>query len=107
MSRLRDLDTREPLPLRLVFWDGDTFDSAPEANSAEATVAAGIGRYRVWRVYLAGMALAFDRGWFSVAQILGYKPVAGRPANRPWSRAYQYRPDEPAALSAPLDWLAP
>lgn len=78
-----------------------------EASSAEAIAAAGIERYRVWRIYLAGMALAFDRGWLSVAQILGYKPVAGRPADRPWSRAYQYRQDQAAALSAPLDWLAP
>jgi cyclopropane-fatty-acyl-phospholipid synthase len=27
-------------------------------------------RYRIWRIYLAGMAHAFDAGWISVAQVL-------------------------------------
>ena len=69
-----------------------------EARRDEAIALAGAERYRVWRVYLPGMALAFDRGWLSVAQVVAYKPAEGRPAVRPWSRAYQYT-DESAVLS--------
>ena len=29
LSRLRNLGAEEPLPLRLVFWDGEAFDFAP------------------------------------------------------------------------------
>jgi cyclopropane-fatty-acyl-phospholipid synthase len=45
-----------------------------EAHAEAAIAAAGIEQYRIWRIYLAGMALAFDRGWLSVAQVLAYKP---------------------------------
>lgn len=66
----------------------------------EAVIAAGgIERYRIWRVYLAGMAHAFDLGWLSVAQVLAYKNADGRPAPRPWSRRYQYDPAAPALLA--------
>jgi cyclopropane-fatty-acyl-phospholipid synthase len=75
-----------------------------EASSADVIEAGGIERYRIWRIYLAGMAFAFDRGWLSVAQVLAYKPAGGRPAPRPWSRGYQYREDTAAALAGPLDW---
>jgi cyclopropane-fatty-acyl-phospholipid synthase len=63
-----------------------------EAKRDEVIAVAGEERYRVWRVYLAGMAHAFERGWLSVAHVLAYKPVSGRAASRPWSRAYQYAP---------------
>jgi cyclopropane-fatty-acyl-phospholipid synthase len=72
-----------------------------EARQEEAIALAGVERYRVWRVYLPGMAMAFDRGWLSVAQVVAYKPAGGRPAARPWSRAYQYT-NEPAILSEGL-----
>jgi cyclopropane-fatty-acyl-phospholipid synthase len=63
-----------------------------EAKRDEVIAVAGEERYRVWRVYLAGMAHAFERGWLSVVQVLAYKPLSGRAAPRPWSRAYQYAP---------------
>ena len=75
-----------------------------EAEADEVIKAGGEERYRVWRVYLAGMAHAFDSAWLSIAQVLAYKPVGGRPAPRPFSRAYQYRETEPVAIAAPLDW---
>jgi cyclopropane-fatty-acyl-phospholipid synthase len=65
------------------------------------TAAGGGGRYRIWRVYLAGMAHAFDRGWLSIAQIVAYKRTAAGPAPRPWTREHQYVPDLPAASRAP------
>ncbi len=74
-----------------------------EAERDAAIAAGGAERYRIWRVFLAGMAYAFDRGWLSIAQSLTYKPLAGRPALRPWSRGYQYR-DEVPALAGALEW---
>jgi cyclopropane-fatty-acyl-phospholipid synthase len=75
-----------------------------EAHKQRAIETAGPERYRIWRVYLAGMAHAFDRGWLSVTQTLAYKGREGRPAPRPWSRGYQYRLDGATALASALDW---
>jgi len=47
-----------------------------EANSKRAVEYVGEKRYRVWRIYMAGSAHAFDRGWISIYQILGAKPLA-------------------------------
>jgi cyclopropane-fatty-acyl-phospholipid synthase len=75
-----------------------------EAHRDEAIALVGVDRYRVWRIYLAGMAMAFDAGWLSVAQVLAYKPRDGRPAARPWSRAYQYVEGASAPLATGLPW---
>lgn len=46
-------------------------------------------RYRIWRVYLAGCAHAFQHDWISLNQIVCGK--AGRDADvLPWSRRYMY-----------------
>jgi hypothetical protein len=63
-----------------------------------------VERYRIWRLYMAGMAHAFDRGWMTVAQVLALKPLPSGPAPRPWTRAYQYVPQAPVPLSHALDW---
>jgi cyclopropane-fatty-acyl-phospholipid synthase len=70
-----------------------------EARRDEAIRAAGERRYRIWRVYLAGMAHAFDRNWLSVAQVPAFKPAWNGAAYRPWTRSDQYR-DARAALGA-------
>ena len=75
-----------------------------EARRDEVMRLAGGERYRVWRIFLAGMAHAFDRGWLSVAQVLALKPLHDRPAPRPWSRDYQYVGNQTPALAAALDW---
>jgi cyclopropane-fatty-acyl-phospholipid synthase len=75
-----------------------------EAARAPAVAAGGIERYRIWRMYMAGMAYAFDRGWLSVCQSLAQKPLDGGPAPRPWTRAYQYRPDPAPPMSRPVAW---
>jgi cyclopropane-fatty-acyl-phospholipid synthase len=75
-----------------------------EAQREAAIAAAGPERYRIWRLYMPGMAHAFDRGWMSVAQTLAEKPVARGPAPRPWTRAYQYDPAAAGPLAGPLDW---
>ncbi|MGH6849189.1 MAG: class I SAM-dependent methyltransferase [Methylocella sp.] len=61
-----------------------------ETHASEACRLAGPERFRVWRVFLPGMALAFDRGWLSVVQVLAYKPLPAAMAPRPWTRGYQY-----------------
>ncbi len=67
-----------------------------EARREEAIRAAGDKHYRIWLIYLAGMAHAFDRGWLSVAQVLAFKPAANGVVRRPWTRGYQYaRPSDP------------
>ncbi len=78
-----------------------------EARAGEAVAAAGAERYRIWRIYLGGMAYAFDRRWLSIAQVLAYRPAGDRPAPRPWSRAYQYVDGAEPAISRGLEWPAP
>lgn len=74
-----------------------------EANAEAAIAAAGIERFRIWKVYLPGMALAFDRGWLTIDQVLAHKPAAGRPAPRPWTLDHVYGAP-PGPLAKGLDW---
>jgi len=98
-------DLRPHYARTLLFWV-----KRLEANAQAAADVAGIERYRVWRIYLAGMALAFDRGWLSVAQVLTYKPCGDRPSPRPWTRDYQYvaegNPPHVGPMSGALDWAS-
>ncbi len=49
-------------------------------------------KYRIWRLYLAGCAYAFENDDVAIYQIVGRK--AGRPAaTLPWSRQYIYEGD--------------
>ena len=81
-----------------------------EARRDEAIRTAGERRYRIWRIYLAGMAQAFERGWLSVAQVLAFRPAPNRAGFRPWTRAYQYPASvqplgsDHVRLAGPLDW---
>jgi cyclopropane-fatty-acyl-phospholipid synthase len=61
-----------------------------ESKKPEAEKIVGPARYRIWRIYMAGMAYAFDRGWLTVAQVLAHKRAAAALASRPWTREYQY-----------------
>lgn len=47
-----------------------------EMNRAAAVAAVGEKSYRIWRIYMAGSAHAFERGWMSVYQVLAGKPRA-------------------------------
>lgn len=61
----------------------DNFEAHAEAIKALA----GDRRYRIWRVYLAGCAYAFEQDWISLYQVVCVK--AGRsPSAIPWSRSY-------------------
>ncbi len=93
-------DLRPHYPPTLLHW----VRRLEQARDA-AIAAAGVERYRIWRMYMAGMAHAFDRGWLTVCQTLTQKPLPGGPAPRPWTRDCQYSvadPDPP--LSHGPDW---
>ena len=49
-----------------------------EANADAARAEVGEEKFRVWRIYMAGSAHAFDRGWLSLWQVLAGKPLARR-----------------------------
>ena len=60
-----------------------------EEHAESIKLLAGERRYRIWRVYLAGCAYAFNKDWISLYQIGCVK--AGRQRNSlPWSRQYMY-----------------
>jgi len=61
-----------------------------EANADAARAEVGEERYRVWRVYLAGSAHAFDHGWLSLWQLLAGKPLPDGRLPHPWTRDYMY-----------------
>jgi cyclopropane-fatty-acyl-phospholipid synthase len=75
-----------------------------EAARDTAIRTAGIERYRIWRVYLPGMAYAFDKGWLSIAQVVAYKPAHDGMAVRPWTREHQYSATAAPTLAHRLDW---
>jgi cyclopropane-fatty-acyl-phospholipid synthase len=61
-----------------------------EASAEAARAEVGEEKYRVWRIYLAGSAHAFDRGWLSLWQILAGKPLADGRLPHPLTREYMY-----------------
>ncbi len=61
-----------------------------EANRNAAFTSVGEKMYRIWRVYMAGSAHAFERGWMSVFQVLACKPAAGGALAFPLTREYIY-----------------
>ncbi|MBT9539225.1 cyclopropane-fatty-acyl-phospholipid synthase family protein [Thiobacillus sp.] len=62
-----------------------------EQHADAASRLIGEQKYRIWRVYLAGSAHAFDRGWLELWQVLAGKGVSGEQPNYRFSREYQYR----------------
>ncbi|WP_273819723.1 C17 cyclopropane fatty acid synthase CfaB [Pseudomonas asplenii] len=46
---------------------------------------------RIWRLYLAGCAYAFEKGWINLHQILAVKPLADGGHDLPWTRGDLYR----------------
>jgi len=61
-----------------------------EANADAARTEIGEEKYRVWRIYLAGSAHAFDRGWLSLWQLLAGKPLPDGRLPHPLTRDYMY-----------------
>ena len=61
-----------------------------EARRDEAVALVGEGKYRTWRIFMAGCAYAFADGRISVFQALLAKPDAAGAVALPWSRADIY-----------------
>lgn len=63
-----------------------------EAGADAARREVGEERYRVWRIYLAGSAHAFERGWLSLWQVLAGRPREDGRLPHPPTRDYMYAP---------------
>jgi cyclopropane-fatty-acyl-phospholipid synthase len=61
-----------------------------ESNADAARAEVGDERYRVWRIYMAGSAHAFDRGWLSLWQVLAGKANPDGRLPRPLTREHMY-----------------
>ena len=62
-----------------------------ESRMAEAVEASSERTARIWRVYLAGCAHAFEQGWISIYQILASKRTKPGKAALPLTRDWMYR----------------
>lgn len=62
-----------------------------EAHAEQAKVLVGEEKFRIWQIYMAGSAHAFDRGWLSIFQVLAaHSPADGR-LPYPLTREHVYR----------------
>ena len=62
-----------------------------DARRDEARALVGEKKYRTWRIYMAGYALAFQRGWVSVNQVLAGRPLPDGMLPTPLTREHVYR----------------
>lgn len=73
-----------------------------EANRDNVIDASTPGRARVWRLYMAAFALAFDANLVCVNQILAVKSTARAVSGTPPTRKSSIPPIDPATRMAPL-----
>jgi cyclopropane-fatty-acyl-phospholipid synthase len=69
----------------------DIWSANFEARLEEAAKLVPEKALRIWRLYLAGCAYGFHRGWTNLHQLLAVKPRADGTHDLPWSRADLYR----------------
>ena len=62
-----------------------------EQNLAAACACTGEKRLRIWRLYLAGSAHAFERNWCTIHQVLAVKSANPARNPLPLTRDYMYR----------------
>jgi cyclopropane-fatty-acyl-phospholipid synthase len=94
---VRDVESlREHYPPTLRRWGANL-----AARREEAIATAGVERERIWRLYMAGSAHAFERGDITVFQTLAARPGAphGLPLDR--SRALRAEPTRAASRRSP------
>ncbi|MGH3492864.1 MAG: class I SAM-dependent methyltransferase, partial [Sciscionella sp.] len=80
---------REHYALTLAAWCANL-----ERNWTEAVAEVGSATARIWRLYMAGSRLAFERNFIALQQILGVKPAEGGTAGMPLRP--QWEPDAAA-----------
>lgn len=62
-----------------------------EAQQQAAIALVGDEKYRIWQIYMAGSAHAFEHGWMSIFQILAGKPLSNGQFPYPLTRDHLYR----------------
>jgi cyclopropane-fatty-acyl-phospholipid synthase len=62
-----------------------------ERHLADAVAASSERTARIWRLYLAGCAYAFEQGWIQIYQILATKQTKPGPMTLPLTRDWMYR----------------
>jgi cyclopropane-fatty-acyl-phospholipid synthase len=71
----------------LGFWS-----SAFERHFEEAVQASSERTARIWRIYLAGCAYAFEQGWISIYQVLATRRAKPGRTALPLTRDWMYKP---------------
>ena len=66
------------------------WSAAFERNFAAAAKLADERTARIWRLYLAGCAHAFEQGWISIYQVLATRRVGAGPTGLPLTREWMY-----------------
>lgn len=61
-----------------------------EKHADEARRLIGEQKYRIWRIYMAGSAHAFECGWMELWQVLAGKGAHGSQPNYPFTRDFMY-----------------
>lgn len=61
-----------------------------ESRQEEALQLIGEHKYRIWRIYMAGSAYAFEHNWMALFQILGGRPYKDGKQDYPFSRRHVY-----------------
>jgi cyclopropane-fatty-acyl-phospholipid synthase len=66
------------------------WSAAFERNLAAAAQASSERTARIWRLYLAGCAHAFEQGWISIYQVLATRRAEPGPTRLPLTREWMY-----------------
>jgi cyclopropane-fatty-acyl-phospholipid synthase len=61
-----------------------------DRSADQAREMVGDRAYRIWRIYMAGSAYAFERGWISLHQVLAAKPHSDGQLSHPLTREHVY-----------------
>ena len=69
----------------------ELWGAAYESNFAAAAAEAGDRTARIWRLYLAGCAHAFEQRWISIYQVLASRQEKPGRADLPLTREWMYR----------------
>ncbi len=81
------------------------WSDALEARLDDARLLTTDGTLRAWRLYLAGSAMAFERGWLCLHQVLAAR--AGAQLAYPFTRDHVYARPQLSAFAPPEDRSAP
>lgn len=84
---IRDVENLRPHYAKTLWHWVDRLDR----NADRARKLVGEKAYRVWRLYMAGSAYGFERGWISLYQVLAGRPQDDGSLQYPLTREHVYR----------------